>query len=55
MDPEDTILDGALAAIQGFAADYTPAVVVILGVTVVIGLGIWGFIKLTGLFRRTAK
>lgn len=50
-----SILDGGVAALQAFAAEYAPAVVVILGVTIAIGLGIWGFTKLVGLFRKTAK
>lgn len=50
-----SILEGGQQAITSFAAEYTPAVVAILGVTILIGLGIWGFTKLVGLFRKTAK
>lgn len=54
--PEDpTIIDGAVTALTAFAADYTPLVITILGVTIAIGLGIWGFTRLVGLFRKTAK
>lgn len=55
MPAEDTILEGAVTAIQAFAAEYTPQVIVVLGITILIGLGIWGFVRLVGLFRKTAK
>lgn len=50
-----SILEGGQQAITSFAAEYTPAVIAILGVTIVIGLGIWGFMKLKGLFQKSAK
>lgn len=53
--PEVNILDGAVTALQAFAAEYTGQVVIVIGVAVLIGLGIWGFTKLVGLFRKTAK
>lgn len=50
-----SVLDGATTALEAFAAEYGGQVVVVIGLAVAIGLGIWGFLKLVGLFRKSAK
>lgn len=55
MEPTVSLLDQATALIGDFAAEYTPAVLVVLGLAVAIGLALWGFGRLTGLFRKSAK
>lgn len=52
---ESTLLEGAVAKITEFAASYTPQVLIVVGIAVAIGLGIWGFRKVVGLFRSQAK
>jgi hypothetical protein len=49
------VLDGAVTTVTGFAGEYGTQVLVVLGISVAIGLGIWGFMKLVGLFRKSAK
>jgi len=55
MEEDPTFLESAVSTITDFGASYTPQVLVVIGVAVAIGLGIWGFRKLVGLFRSQAK
>lgn len=53
--PPADVLEGAVETVSGFAGEYSTQVLIVLGFSVVIGLGIWGFMKLVGLFRKSAK
>lgn len=52
-EPTD-FLSTAVTKISDFATSYTTQALVIVGVAVAIGLGIWGFKKLVKLFRAHA-
>lgn len=53
MEPTD-FLTSAVAKVTTFAGTYTTQALVVIGVAVAIGLGIWGFKKLLKLFRSHA-
>lgn len=46
---------GIISIITNAAASLMPAVISVIGISVGVGLVIWGFPKLLSLFKRTAK
>ena len=46
---------GIITIITNAAASLLPAVTAVIGISVGVGLVIWGFPKLLSLFKRTAK
>jgi len=53
--PPTISFDGATTAIQSFATAYGPAVILVFGIALAVAASIWGFPKLLGLFKKTAK
>ena len=54
-DPPAISFDGATTLISGLATAYGPAVLAVFGVGLGIAAVVWGFPKLMGLFKKSAK